>query len=162
MDTLNELFAEGLHRIYYTEQQLLDALEELESTTSEEEIQSAFGEHRAETQEQIDRLKEVFEAIDESPEARPDRIVDAIIEEHEAFVEQDPDQHVLDRYNLASGQTSEHYEIAAYGNLIPMAQQLGFDDAADVLEENLREEQQALEDLSELGEEYDHGQLQTE
>lgn len=161
-NTLDDLFKEGLKHMYYTEQQLVDALDELESQSSEEEIMDAFSEHRSETQEHVGRLEEVFGAIDETPETKPDNVVEGLIEDHEAFVEQDPDQNVLNRYNIAAGQKSEHYEIAAYGNLIPIADQLGMDDIADTLEQNLREEQDALDKLATIGEEFDYGQIPSE
>ncbi|MDS0294315.1 ferritin-like domain-containing protein [Halogeometricum luteum] len=161
-DSLEDLFVDGLQKIYYTEQQLEDALEELESGAEDEEIQSAFSEHREETRTHIERLEEVFEALGQEAEGKQDRVVDAMIEEHEEFTEQNPDDKVLERFNLAAGQKSEHYEIAAYGNLIPLADQLGMEDAADTLEETLREEQDALEKLSKLGEGYDYGEIPSE
>ena len=57
---------------------------------------------------------------------------------------------------------SEHYEITMYDNLIPLADQLGHDEVADTLEQNLREEQDALDELSELGQEFDYGQIPSE
>ena len=57
---------------------------------------------------------------------------------------------VLDRYNVSAGQKTEHYEIAAYGNVTSLAEELGYSEAADLLEENLCEEQDALEELSEV------------
>jgi ferritin-like metal-binding protein YciE len=159
-NSLDKLFEGGLRHTYYVEQQLMEALEELESTSSEETIQSAFGEHRTETQEQIERLEGVFETIGSFAEAETDHAIDGMIENHEEFVNQDPDQAALDRFNVGTGQMSEHYEIAAYGNLIPMAQQHGYDDVADTLEESLREEQEALDGLSEIGQEFDYGQLE--
>lgn len=158
-NNLNELFEDGLKHVYYTEQQLLDALEELESQSSREEIQSAFSEHRSETQGHVGRLEEIFGELGEQPETKTDSAVDGLIEDHEEFVNQDPDQDVLDRYNIAAGQKSEHYEIAAYGNLIPIADELGMDEIADTLERNLREEEDALDKLSGIGEEFDYGQL---
>lgn len=158
-NNLNELFEDGLKHVYYTEQQLVDALEELESQSSQEEIQSAFSEHRSETKEHVGRLEEIFGEIGEQPETKTDSAVDGLIEDHEEFVNQDPDQRVLDRYNIAAGQKSEHYEIAAYGNLIPIADQLGMDEIADTLERNLREEQDALDELSGIGERFDYDQL---
>jgi ferritin-like metal-binding protein YciE len=160
-DSIEDLLVEGLQEIYYTEQQLTDALEELESGAQEEEIRNAFSEHREETKEQIDRLEEVFEAIGYEVEAHRDPIVDAMIEQHEEFVQGDPDGKVLERYNLIAGQKSEHYEIACYGNLIPLAQQLGYDDVADTLEQSLREEEEALDEVSELSEEYDYGDIES-
>ncbi len=162
VDTLNELFLDGLQHMYYTEQQLVDAVDDLESHSSDESIEQAFSEHLSETQNHVDRLEEVFDDIGESPEAAEDPAVDGMIEAYEEFVNQGPEDHVLDRFNLTAGQKSEHYEIAAYGNLIPLAQQLGLDDAADTLEQNMREEQDALDELSALGEEFDYGEIPTQ
>ena len=145
----------GLQHVYYTEQRLLDALSEPEEGSSSEEIREAFAEHRSETETHIERLEEVFESIGASAEAAEDPVVEGMIEAHEEFVEEDPSDEVLDRFNVAAGQKSEHYEIAAYGDLIPLADEEGYDDAADTLEETLREEQDALEKLSELGERFD-------
>ena len=145
----------GLQHVYYTEQRLLDALSVLEEGSSSEEIREAFAEHRSETETHIERLEEVFESIGASAEAAEDPVVEGMIEAHEEFVEEDPSDEVLDRFNVAAGQKSEHYEIAAYGDLIPLADEEGYDDAADTLEETLREEQDALEKLSELGERFD-------
>ena len=158
---LNELFEESLKYVYYTEQQFLDATEELAETTTDDQIAEAFAEHHEETKTQIERLEEVFEEIDVSPEGETDKAADGMVENHEHFVSQDPDDHVLDRYNITAGQMSEHYEIAAYGNLIPLADQLGID-VTDTLEANLREEQDALDELSEIGEEFDYGQISNE
>lgn len=158
-NNLNELFEEGLKYVYYTEQQLVDATEELAETTTEDQIAEAFAEHHEETQTHVERLEEVFDEIGVSPEGKTDKAVDGMVENHEHFVSQDPDDHVLDRYNIMAGQMSEHYEIAAYGNLIPLADQLDID-VADTLEANLREEQDALDELSQIGEQFDYGQIE--
>lgn len=161
-DSLEDLFVEGLQKIYYTEKQLVDALEELESGSTNEQVKQAFSEHREETQTHVDRLEDVFEHVDQSAETKQDRVVDAMVEEHEEFTQEDPSDEVLERFNIAAGQKSEHYEIATYGNLIPLADELGYDEAADILEENLREEQDALDELSQVGEQFDEGEMQSE
>jgi ferritin-like metal-binding protein YciE len=161
-NSLDDLLEDGLKHMYYAEQQLVDATDELASQASDSTIEEAFADHHAETQEHVERLETVFDKIGASPETKADKAVDGLIENHEAFVEQDPDQHVLDRYNLTAGQKSEHYEIAAYGNLIPLADQLGMDEVADILEQNLREEQAALDKLSEIGESFDYGHIPSE
>ncbi|WP_423747205.1 DUF892 family protein (plasmid) [Haladaptatus sp. SPP-AMP-3] len=153
-DSTEKLLVEGLQELYYTEQQLVDALETLADQTDEESAKNAFSEHRGETQEHVERLEEVFEQIDEEPQDRNDRVVDALIEEHEEFASEN-DGEVLDRYNIAAGQKTEHYEIAAYGNVTSLAQKLGHDEASDMLAETLREEQSALDELSQVGEQFD-------
>ncbi|KYH24873.1 hypothetical protein HAPAU_32500 [Halalkalicoccus paucihalophilus] len=160
VDSTEDLFVEGLQHIYYTEQRLVDALEELESTSSADELKEGFSEHRSETQNHIERLEEVFEAVGQDPDGAEDPVVEGMIEAHEEFVDKDPSDGALDRFNIAAGQKSEHYEIACYGNLTPMAAQLGLDETADLLEQNMREEQNALDELATLGEEFDYGRLE--
>jgi ferritin-like metal-binding protein YciE len=46
----------------------------------------------------------------------------------------------------------EHYEIAAYNGLIAMAKGLGEQSCADLLQENLAQEQHALETVEGVGE----------
>ena len=155
-----ELFVSGLKQTYYTEHKLLDALDELSETSTEETLKEGFEEHRAETENQIDRLEEVFEHLDESPEEMTDPVVDGLLEAHESFMDMDPSEGVMNRHNIAAGQKTEHYEIAAYDDLITLAGQLGYDDARDLLQESLEEERQELETLSEYGEDFEVEELE--
>ena len=157
-ETEEQLLIEGLQELYYDEQQLVDALETLADQTENEDARDAFSEHREETEGHVDRLEQVFEKLDQEPQEREDRVVAAMIEEHEQFAGEN-DGEILDRYNIAAGQKTEHYEIAAYGNLTSLAGKLGHDQAADLLEETLREEEDALSELSEIGEQFDRQQI---
>jgi ferritin-like metal-binding protein YciE len=116
---------------------------------------TAFREHREETERHVRRLEAVFEMIGEPPEEEDCEGINGLIEEHEALLEQDPSQDILDHVNLWVAQKIEHYEIAAYGNLAHLANQLGMAEAAELLGENLDEEKAMLEHLERLTEEYD-------
>jgi len=157
-ESTDELLVQGLEELYYTEQKLLDALDELADQTDHEEVSRGFAEHREETEQHVERLEKVFEEIGEEPQRREERVVDALIQEHEEFAGEN-DGEVLDRYNISTGQKTEHYEIAMYGNVTSLAGKLGHDDAADMLEETLREEEEALDELSEAGEQFDQQQI---
>lgn len=153
-DSIDELFVQGLQELYYTEQQLVDALETLADQTNDEAASQAFAEHREETMEQVERLEEVFEQIGQEPQEKEEQVVKALIDEHEQFA-QENEGDVLDRYNMEIGQKTEHYEIAMYGSLTSLAGKTGHDEAADVLEEILREEEQALEEVTQASEQFD-------
>jgi len=157
---LRELFVHDLEDIYYAEQELLDALQTLEDQTDQSEIADAFAEHREETQDHIDRLDEVFQKLDVEPETEECEGIEGLLEEHETFVEEaDPSQEVLTLHNLIAGQKTEHYEIAAYGNLALLADRLEMDDVGDLLHETLEEEKAALEKLSGFVDDYDYEQV---
>jgi ferritin-like metal-binding protein YciE len=157
---LRELFVHDLEDIYYAEQELLDALQTLEDQTERDEFAEAFAEHRTETRGHIDRLDEVFGMLDREPDAEECEGIEGLIREHETFVdEESPDQELLDLHNLIAGQKTEHYEIAAYGNLALLADRLGMDEAGDLLHENLEEEQAALDKLSGFVDDYDYSEV---
>ena len=157
-DSMEQLLTEGLQELYYAEQELVDALETLADQTSDESASQAFSEHRDETKGHVERLERVFEEIGQDAQTREEMVVKALIEEHEQFAGEN-DGEVLDRYNIAVGQKTEHYEIAAYGNVTSLAGKLGYDEASDLLEETLREEEEALDELSQVGAEFDRQRI---
>lgn len=152
VDSPEQLFEHELEDIYYAEHELLDVLDELADQTEDEEATQAFQQHRDQTEGHVERLEEVFEMIGEPPEEEECEGIQGLVEEHDEFLDQDPDQEILDVFNLTAAQKTEHYEISAYENLTTLAEQLGEDDAADLLEQNLREEQETLEELEQLAE----------
>ena len=157
-DPSEKLLIEGVRELYYTEQQLIEALETLAEQTDDDEASRAFEEHREETETHVDRLERVFDEIDEQPRAKEDVVVSALIAEHEQFAREN-DGETLDRYNMSVGQKTEHYEIAAYGNVTSLAGKHGYDDAADLLAETLEEEEQALEEVAQASERFDEHQI---
>lgn len=159
MNDLHDLFVHDLEDIYYAENELLDALEELSEQTDNEEIAQAFSEHREETEGHVERLDQVFEMLDMEPEKEECEGIEGLLNEHEDFLSHDPDETVLDVHNLVAAQKTEHYEIAAYGNLALVADRLGMEEAGDLLHENLEEEQEALDKLASLAEDFDYEQM---
>ena len=63
-----------------------------------------------------------------------------IIDEAKEIMEEFKGAEALDAGLASSAQAVEHYEIARYGTLKTWAQQLGFDEAAKLLDETLQEE----------------------
>jgi len=160
---LHELFVHDLEDIYYAETELLDALSTLTEQTENEKIADAFEQHHEETEGHVDRLEQVFEKLDQEPETEECEGIEGLITEHETFVEEEePEGAVLDLHNLVAGQKTEHYEIAAYGNLALLADEMGMDEAGDLLHENLEEEQEALDKLSTLVDEFDYESVKSQ
>jgi ferritin-like metal-binding protein YciE len=66
--------------------------------------------------------------------------IDGIIKETNEIAGEVTDKEVLDAALIAAAQAVEHYEITRYGTLVAWARQLGRDDCASVLQQNLDEE----------------------
>lgn len=158
----NQLFVTELYDVYDAEQRIEEALGELASEADDEEIQSVFEEHREETRTHIDRLEQIFDSIGIEIGDEECEVVKGLVQEHEEFSEKDPEPAELELFDLTAAQKTEHYEIASYGNLAKMADQLGMDEVGDLLHETLEEEEEALEKLVERTEDFDYGRLQSQ
>ena len=66
-----------------------------------------------------------------------------------------PTEELLEFFNVGAAQKVERYEITSYESLIDMADKLGLTDAVELLEENLQEEEAALNKLKAIASEFD-------
>ena len=155
MQTIEELFQHELTDIYSAEHSLLDALQQMAEESSDREIKRGFTQHRKETQAQIKRLEKIFRMIGEKPQAETCPGVEGLIKEKKVFMRERPSAELLEFYNIGAAQKVERYEITAYESLIDMADKLGMSDAVDLLEQNLQEEEQALNKLKAIASEFD-------
>lgn len=148
--TLNDLFHEALKDIYFAEKKILVALPKMAKAAQNEDLAAAFEKHHAETEQQVERLEQVFEAIDKKPQGKQCPAIMGIIEEGQEIMKEFKGAPALDAGLLAAAQAVEHYEIARYGTLATWATELGLEDAAGLLKETLAEEKSTDETLSEL------------
>lgn len=147
---LNELFLDSLKDIYWAENALTKAIPKMAENASNKKLKDALKDHLEETKEQISRLKEAFEMIDEKAEGKECAAMAGIIDEGEDIMKETEAGKVRDADIIAAGQKVEHYEIATYGTLIAWAEELGIDDVAKILSKTLKEEKAADKKLSEL------------
>lgn len=150
IQTLDDLYVHQLQDVYYAENQITKALPKMIEKATSVELQGLFKTHLAETENQIERLKRVFEMHGLSPKAVNCAAMDGIIKEANEIMGDVADKQVLDAALIASAQAVEHYEITRYGTLVAWAEQLGRADEAAVFAETLAEEKATDEKLTEL------------
>jgi ferritin-like metal-binding protein YciE len=152
IQTMDDLFVHNLRDIFYAEQQILKSLPEMIENATEPQLKQGLESHLRETRGQVERLKQVFRMHGAEPSGVDCPAIDGIIEEAEDVTGEVEDSNVLDAAIIAAAQAVEHYEIARYGTLIAWAKQLGRNDCASVLQQNLEEEKAADRKLTQLAE----------
>jgi ferritin-like metal-binding protein YciE len=150
--SLQDLFVETLKDIYYAEKKILTALPKMAKATHSDELRAAFEKHQAETEDQVERLEQVFELMDETAKGKKCPAIDGIIEEGQEVMKEFKNSPAHDSGLLAGAQAVEHYEISRYGTLIAWAKQMGMREAAELLEETLTEEKNTDKALTALAE----------
>lgn len=138
---LNELFVDELKDIYWAEKHLAKALPKMAKAATSDELRAAIEQHLMETENQIARLEDVFEAVGEKAAAKKCDAMEGLIKESESIVEDTEDGSITrDAGIISAAQKIEHYEIASYGTLRTLAGVLGYDEAVTLLEATLEEE----------------------
>jgi ferritin-like metal-binding protein YciE len=150
--TLDDLFLATLKDVYYAEKQILRALPKMAKAAEADELRQAFETHRDETQEQVQRLEQVFEILGKRASGKTCEAIQGIIDEGKEIMDDFADSEALDAGLIAAGQAVEHYEISRYGTLRSWAQELGLQDAVPLLEQTLEEEKKTDQLLTQLAE----------
>src|SRR5579862_492789 len=147
---LKELYVDELRDLYSAENQLVKALPKMARAASSDELRQGFEEHLEQTKEHVQRLEQIFEALDESPKGKKCAGMEGLVKEGGEVMQEDFEGAVMDAALIGAAQRVEHYEIAAYGTVIAFAQTLGESDHISLLEETLSEEKETDQKLTEL------------
>jgi ferritin-like metal-binding protein YciE len=150
--TLHDAFIDELRDCYDAEKQLTKALPKMAKSATSPDLREALESHLQETQGHVDRIEQIFGALDEKVRGKHCDGIAGIIEEGKAIMEEDFDENTMDAALIAAGQRAEHYEMAAYGTLIAWARAMGHTDIVNLLQDTLDEEKAADEKLTELAE----------
>jgi ferritin-like metal-binding protein YciE len=152
MQSMDDLFYALLQDVYSAEKALLRALPELAKKSTNKTLQQAFTDDRDETEEHLERLEQVFEAIGKMPRGETCEAMLCIIAESRHVIDEVEDGAVRDAGILAAAQAAEHYQIARYGTLRAWAELLGEDEIVELLSDTLEEKKHADELLSWIAE----------
>jgi len=152
MNQLQEIFFQELGDIYSAEQQLVKALPKMAKAAQSQELKDAFAAHLGETENHVERLEQIFALFHKTPKAKKCKAMDALIDEGKDIISDNEDTPGLDAALICAAQKAEHYEIAAYGSLRTWAELVRNQQAVDLLQQTLEEEEAADEKLTQLAE----------
>lgn len=147
IQTIEDIFIHLLSDTYSAEKQLTRALAKLSRASACEELQTAFSAHLEETQGHN-------KLLEQNDQIRLKRMkcvaMEGLIEEANEVIEATEKNEIRDAALIAAAQKVEHYEIAAYGTLCTLAEQLGYKAAVKLLAETLEEEKDADMKLTDI------------
>ena len=149
-ESLQDLLFHQLEDMYDAERRLTEALPEMKEAAHNTELKTAFADHLRETQMHQERLDQVFRALGSEPQSETCPAMQGLIKEAREMVRAEGDAGSCDAALIAAAQRIEHYEMAGYGTIRDLAQQLGDQDTVKQAQANLDEEKAADEKLTEL------------
>src|ERR1041385_8666745 len=149
---LDTLFHDALKDIYFAEKKILGALPKMAKAAQSDDLRAAFDKHEGETETHVERLERGFAMLDAKPQGKTCDAIMGLIEEGQEIMKEYKGSPALDAGLLAGAQAVEHYEIARYGTLKTWAEELGLEQAVELLDTTLAEEKKTDEVLTEIAE----------
>ena len=147
---LSDLFHDTLKDIYFAEKKILTTLPKMAKAAQSPDLKAAFDKHRAETEEHVARLEEIFQVIDKKPQGKTCAAIVGITDEGAEIMEEYKGAPALDAGLLAAAQAVEHYEISRYGTMRTWAEELGLTEAVNLIDKTLDEEKATDQTLTKL------------
>jgi len=141
MDSLRELYVEGIKDLYSAENQILKGLPRMIKAASHPQLKRAFAKHAAQTKKHVTRLEQIARELGEKPTGKKCVGMEGLIKEGKELIAEKPEPNVLDAGLISAAQHVEHYEMAGYGTCRTWARLLGYDRQAELLQMTLDEEQ---------------------
>lgn len=154
IDSLESLFQDELKDIYDAEKQITKALPKMIKKAGADELRAAFEEHLQQTEQQIQRLEEVFEQLGMPARGKKCIGMQNLLKEGAEMMAEAEDDDTRDALMIAAAQKVEHYEIATYGTLRVWANLLGHEESAALFEETLEEEKETDQRLTAIAESF--------
>jgi ferritin-like metal-binding protein YciE len=151
-NSLADLFDHELKDLYDAEHRITKALPKMAERASNPDLKRAFEDHLMQTEKHIERLNSVFEHRGcEADRIKCDAMV-GLIKEGDHVLSADGDADTIDAALICAAQKVEHYEMAGYGTVRALAEQLNDSYSAELLQETLDEEKETDKKLTKIAE----------
>jgi ferritin-like metal-binding protein YciE len=141
LDTLENVLAHELSDLLSAENQIAKALGQVAKAADSDQVRQMAEQHREETQQQIDNLKQAFSVLGQKPEKMVCKGAQGIVEENNTTLKEEKPKGALKDVALLAGSLRiEHYEVAGYTSAIATAKALGRREVVQLLQANLKQE----------------------
>ena len=147
---MKELLVNQMKDLYSAENQLVKALPKMSEAAHDPKLKQSFQNHLEQTKGHAKRLEQAFAMLGEPVQGKPCKGMMGLVEEGEEEIKEGKqmEEFAADLALITAAQKVEHYEISGYGSTRTMAEKIGKQDVAKLLQETEQEEKKADELLT--------------
>ena len=145
-----ELFLHELADILYVERSLVsETLPQLINEVHDDEFRTGLERHLEQTRRHVTNVEKVFQQMGEPARAETCVGFEGLKNEHQQLTQKSA-PNLVDLIDLGAAARTENYEIAAYESLRRSAKGMGEERAVKLLDQNLRDEKDALRGIEKI------------
>ena len=112
---------------------------------SDQDLRSAIEEHIGQTEQHARNLEGIFEQLGQQPQRATNEVAQGLVSEAQQVMQEVQDENLRDCAINAAVIKVEHFEMGSYRGLVNAAQQMGQDEIVNLLQQNMREEEQTAQ-----------------
>ena len=142
---IHEVFLHELSEIYDAEHRFVEGQQEMAQNATDGNLESTIREHLEHTRLHARNLEEVFEKLGQEPRRETNEVAQGLVSEAQEGIQEAQDDALRDCVIDAAVIKVEHFEIGSYRGLITGARLMGQDEIVDLLEQNLRQEEETAQ-----------------
>ena len=138
-----DLFVYELGDIYDAEHRFLEGQQEMAQKAVDQDLEKAIREHIEQTRLHIRNLEQVFERLGSKPQRQTSHVAQWLVNEAQQSVQETQNDAIRDCAINAAVIKVEHFEMGSYRTMFTGAQLMGHTEIAELLEQNMRQEEEA-------------------
>jgi ferritin-like metal-binding protein YciE len=148
---LLDFFLERTRNLYDAEKKFMKCFVALSIAAYADELRSALNTPSTEAEAHIDRIKTILETLDKKATGVACEVVAALTEKSNNLIKKnEPGTAMRDAAIIYAAQLIQHYKIASYSVLHPIAVELKLEQASILLEQCLTEEKNTAAYLTQI------------
>lgn len=154
ISSVHGLFVHELCEIYDAEHRFLDGQVKMVHKAANYELQSSIENHIVQTRQHIGNLEQFFRELGEDPQRETNEVARGLVSEAEQGIQEAQSVTLRDCLINTAVVKVEHFEISSYRSLVTGARlMMGQSTALDLLEANLRQEEETAQIAEQSAEE---------
>jgi ferritin-like metal-binding protein YciE len=146
INTVQEKYLTELSHIHDSEHRFVSAQQEMHARTTDPALKAGLEKHIAQTQSQIKNLHQVYGLLGMEPQRAECGICTGLIKNAQSGLEVQ-DAALRDCFIGGAATMVEHYEIGVYRGLVNEAELMGQPQVAQLLRQNLQQEEETAQHL---------------
>jgi ferritin-like metal-binding protein YciE len=147
MQTPQDLFVHELSDMLSAEQIIVQMLEQAQSMVQTPQLKEGLRMHAQQSQQHAQRIQQVIDQMGAQPHPVECHAVAGLFQQLQEAMQANPSPQVIEGLVTGGACKTEHLEIAGYNGLIEKARAMGQTEAAQLLQQNLQDEQQMLKQV---------------
>ncbi len=139
-----------LSDIYDAETQFLQGMQQAIGYAETQQLRDGIQEHIAQTEQQINNLDQVFHILGEQPLKISCDSARGLVSEAQKGMQEAQGGPLRDAMIAGGLSKVEHYEMSSYRTILSGLEQMGRQDAVELLQQNLQQEEETAQKLEAL------------